>query len=82
MMATVRTAPGAWIKVPVPTGSWPVTMRVGDGIEAPAFISNERGRRDSIVTYAQVRCPDLRPGRYAVRVTTGEGVTEAQLTIT
>lgn len=80
-MTTLRATPGAWIVVTIPTGTITATMTIGDSPPQPAFIENIRSRR-GVETHAKRRCPDLRPGRYAVRAVTADGVTEAQLTVT
>ena len=60
-------APGEWIRVPL-TGEnpFPASMQIGSNPSnrAPCFIDrDEQGN-----AMAAKRCPDLAPGRYAVKV--------------
>lgn len=81
MAAMVRVAPRQWVAVPVTVGTVRATMSIGDTPAQAAFIENVRGHRGRVETYAKLRCPNLRPGRYRVKVHTAERIVETQLQV-
>jgi len=77
----VRVRPGGWVAVRMPSDTWPVTIRVGRSDPMPAFVDHIRGDDGSVETWAKVRCPQLRPGRYQVVAATADGVVETRITV-
>lgn len=79
-MAVQTVAPGQWVKVRITTGSQRARIQIGDAPATPAFIENDaQGGR--ITTYAQIRCPDLRPGQYRVHAMTDTETAETVIRI-
>lgn len=81
-MATQRVTPGAWVRVRIDGDPWPVMMAIGDTEPAPAFIDHIRDGRGRITTTASRRCPQLRPGRHDVTVTSDTGTIQTQIIVT
>lgn len=81
MSRVVTVAPGAWVSARVPTGTVRASMTIGDSAPAAAYIENIRGRSGGVETYAKQRCPNLRPGRYSVRVVSAGGVGKVDIQV-
>lgn len=79
-MAAQNVAPGQWVKVRIATGSQRARIQIGDSHSVPAFIQNER-ERGNIATYAQVRCPLLRPGQYRVYAISDSATSETVIRV-
>lgn len=72
---------GDWIRVPISEGEFPLYIAIGNGPPQPAFIDRIK-QGGQILTYAAIRCPDMRPGRNVqLRVIAPERVIEAQLVV-
>lgn len=79
-MAALNVSPGDWVRVRIADGVQRARIRIGDAPAVPAFIQNER-ERGTIATYAQVRCPDLRPGSYRVYATSDGEIAETTIRV-
>lgn len=64
---------GQWIRIRVPGEPFPVHMRVGAAVEAPAFIDHEPDGRGGYTAVAAVRCPALPAGVHQVTVRLPDG---------
>lgn len=79
-MAVQNVAPGQWVKVRITTGSQRARIQIGDTHSVPAFIENQR-EGANVATYAQVRCPNMRPGQYRVYAMTDTETAETAIRV-